>query len=220
MIRITRNSHWLLLMLLLLGTTRWSVVAAEEPVILVMGDSLSAAYRMPERDGWVALLADQIRDQDQPWQVVNASVSGETTAGGVARLPALLDTHDPTIVILQLGGNDGLRGLPVSNIRENLETMVRLSKDAGSRVLLAGIQIPPNYGPRYTEPFYAQYREIADLHEVHLLPFLLEGIAEDRSLMQADGIHPTAEAQPLILEQVWPVLEPMLEEHSDTRLRQ
>ncbi|MBC52342.1 MAG: arylesterase [Gammaproteobacteria bacterium] len=183
---------------------------AEDGTLLVFGDSLSAAYRMDERDGWVALLQNRLDAQAIALQVVNGSVSGETTAGGLARLPAMLDAHQPDIVILELGGNDGLRGLPVSSIRQNLERMIQMSQQAGAEVILAGIQIPPNYGPRYTGPFYAQYEELANQYDVVLIPFLLDGIAEHPALMQDDGIHPTAEAQPMIVEIVWPVLQRLL----------
>lgn len=210
MTKNTPLTAWLLLSLLLLISPAATASDDDAATILVLGDSLSAAYRMPEADGWVALMNERITDMQLPYRVVNASVSGETTSGGLARLPALLDTHSPVIVVLQLGGNDGLRGLPVASIRDNLLEMVRLSQRAGAEVLLAGIQIPPNYGPRYTEPFYQQYQEIADQASLFLLPFLLEGIAEDASLMQSDSIHPTAEAQPGILENVWPVLIEML----------
>jgi acyl-CoA thioesterase-1 len=144
------------------------------------------------------------------WHVVNGSVSGETTAGGLARLPAMLASTSPDIVILELGGNDGLRGLPVPTIRENLVQMIELSQGAGARVLLSGIQIPPNYGPRYTGPFYAQYTELAQQYGLALIPFLLDGIAENAEFMQDDGIHPTAEAQPLIVEIVWPLLSQLM----------
>lgn len=178
--------------------------------LLVFGDSLSAAYRMNEEDGWVALLQQRLDDQAVPLQVVNGSVSGETTAGGLARLPAMLDARQPDIVILELGGNDGLRGLPVTSIRQNLERMIQMSQQAGAQVILAGIQIPPNYGPRYTRPFYALYEELANEYDLVLIPFLLDGIAEDPALMQDDGIHPTAEAQPMIVDIVWPVLQGLL----------
>lgn len=187
---------------------------ASEPrdgVILVWGDSLSAAYRMEESLGWVALLQQRLSQHGLRWQVVNGSVSGETTAGGLARLPAMLDSSQPDIVILELGGNDGLRGLPVPTIRANLTRMIELSQAAGARVLLAGIQIPPNYGPRYTGPFYAQYNELAEQYDLPLIPFLLEGIADNSALMQEDGIHPTAEAQPMIVEIVWQPLLSMIE---------
>jgi len=200
----------LLLTILAASTAAMASNGRNNGTILVVGDSLSAAYRMNERDGWVYLLSKQIRTKELPYEVINASVSGETTAGGLSRLPALLETHSPQIVILQLGGNDGLRGLPVPTIRQNLLDMVRLSQQAGAQVLLAGIQIPPNYGPRYTEPFAAQYGEIAESEQVPWLPFLLEGVAEYRALMQDDGIHPTEEAQAIILDNVWPVLIELL----------
>ena len=180
-------------------------------VILVWGDSLSASYRMDEQQGWVALLQERLMAEGlHDWHVVNGSVSGETTAGGLARLPAMLASTSPDIVILELGGNDGLRGLPVPTIRENLVQMIELSQGAGARVLLSGIQIPPNYGPRYTGPFYAQYTELAQQYGLALIPFLLDGIAENAELMQDDGIHPTAEAQPLIVEIVWPLLSQLM----------
>lgn len=200
--------------LMLCFTLMLSVTAAAENdkygVVLVFGDSLSAAYRMPEERGWVALMQDRMKAEGLPYRIVNASVSGETTGGGLARLPAMLTANNPDIVVLELGGNDGLRGLPVPSIRNNLEQMIALSQAAGAQVLLAGIQIPPNYGPRYTEPFYSQYQELADQYGLALIPFLLEGIAEDSTLMQDDGIHPTAEAQPIILEIVWPSLLKLL----------
>lgn len=190
-----------------------STSASEQPspVILVWGDSLSASYGMDEHQGWVALLQEKLTAEGlHGWRVINGSVSGETTAGGLARLPAMLASTNPDIVILELGGNDGLRGLPVPTIRENLAQMIELSQGAGARVLLSGIQIPPNYGPRYTGPFYAQYTELAQQYGLALIPFLLDGIAEDAEFMQDDGIHPTAEAQPLIVEIVWPVLNQLM----------
>jgi acyl-CoA thioesterase I len=182
----------------------------DAPVILVFGDSLSAAYRMEESQGWVALLQERLQERKYGHRVVNGSISGETTGGGLARLPAQLASSQPDIVILELGGNDGLRGLPVPAIRDNLQQMIELSQQAGAQVLLVGIQIPPNYGPRYTGPFYAQYEELAERYQTELIPFLLDGIAEHPQWMQDDGIHPTAEAQPMILDIVWPVLELML----------
>lgn len=180
-------------------------------VILVWGDSLSASYRMDEHQGWVALLEKKLEAEGlSDWRVVNGSVSGETTAGGLARLPAMLASTLPDIVILELGGNDGLRGLPVPTIRENLAQMIELSQNAGASVLLSGIQIPPNYGPRYTGPFYAQYTELAEQYGLVLIPFLLDGIADNAELMQDDGIHPTAEAQPLIVDIVWPALNSLM----------
>lgn len=182
----------------------------EPPAILVFGDSLSAGYRMNIEDGWVALLEQRIAEEDLGFRVINASISGETTDGGLSRLPATLDTHKPAIMILELGGNDGLRGLPIASIRQNLERMVEMGQEAGALVVLTGIQIPPNYGPRYTGPFTSQYEEIAEKFDLPLVPFLIDGIPQQPELMQNDGIHPTAEAQDLILDNVWPVLEPLL----------
>ena len=178
--------------------------------ILVFGDSLSAAYGLEPDEGWVTLLSERLQQQHYPVTVANASVSGETTAGGLARLPAALQAHEPDLVILELGGNDGLRGLPVPQMRNNLQSMIEMVLASHADVLLVGIQIPPNYGPRYTEPFYAQYRELAEQYELDLLPFLLEGIADNPALMQNDGVHPIADAQVMILDNVWPVLTPML----------
>jgi acyl-CoA thioesterase-1 len=201
----------LALFLAVFSASSTSASEQSSSVILVWGDSLSASYRMDEQQGWVALLQEKLSAEGRlDWRVVNGSVSGETTAGGLARLPAMLASTSPDIVILELGGNDGLRGLPVPTIRENLAQMIKLSQDAGARVLLSGIQIPPNYGPRYTGPFYAQYTELAEQYGLPLIPFLLDGIAENAELMQDDGIHPTAEAQPLIVEIVWPVLHPLM----------
>lgn len=194
--------------LLLSGTNAFG--QENEPVILVFGDSLSAGYRMDVEDGWVTLLAQRISEEGLNFRVVNASVSGETTMGGLSRLPASLQAHKPAIVIVELGGNDGLRGLPVANIKENLVAMVKLSQDAGAKVVLAGIQIPPNYGQRYTGPFTAQYAEIAESMDLPLIPFLIDGIPQQPELMQDDGIHPRAEAQGLVLDNVWPTLEPVL----------
>jgi acyl-CoA thioesterase-1 len=142
--------------------------------------------------------------------VVDASVSGETTGGGLARLPDALDTHDPEVVIIELGGNDGLRGYPIDRIRDNLNRMVELAKHAGSRVLLVGMQIPPNYGPRYTRAFAGVFEEVSDRHDIALVPFMLEQVALVPELMQSDGIHPTADAQALLLDTVWPHLSPLL----------
>jgi acyl-CoA thioesterase-1 len=189
-----------------------SPLAAETPrPLLVLGDSLSAAYNMPEEAGWVALLEARLAATlDSPPPVVNASISGETSAGGLSRLPALLAQHRPGLVLIELGGNDGLRGLPPAQFRENLERMIVLSREAGAKVMLAGVEIPPNYGAAYRERFRAVFHDLAALHDVPLLPFILEGIALEPGMMQADGIHPTIEAQPRILDNVWAVLGPML----------
>lgn len=178
--------------------------------LMVFGDSLSANYGIEESQGWVTLLQNRLREAALPVEVINGSVSGETTTGGMARLPAMLDTYQPDLIILELGGNDGLRGLPAPLIRQNLAEMIDMAVARGARVVLTGIQIPPNYGPRYTEPFFAQYAELADEKGLALVPFLIDGIPQQPELMQDDGIHPTAEAQGMILENVWQVLEPLL----------
>jgi len=176
------------------------------PKILIFGDSLSAAYGIGEDEGWVTLLAERLAQEGSELEVVNGSVSGETTTGGRARLPSLLERYNPAFVLIELGGNDGLRGLPLSLMRENLTDMIQLSQTSGATVLIAGMQIPPNYGPRYTEPFFAQYAELAEEFDLYLIPFLIDGIPQQPELMQADGIHPKAEAQSMILDNFWPVL--------------
>ena len=178
--------------------------------LLVFGDSLSAAYGMREEEGWVTLLQAKLRDRQFPYRVINGSVSGETSTGGLARLPAMLDNYQPDIVLLELGGNDGLRGLPLEVLRRNLLHMIDLCESAGAEVLLAGIQIPPNYGPRYTVPFFQLFGDIARDRGLPLVPFLIDGIPQQPGLMQDDGIHPGAAAQSLIVDNVWPHLEPML----------
>jgi len=176
------------------------------PKILIFGDSLSAAYGIGEDEGWVTLLAERLAQEDSELEVVNGSVSGETTTGGRARLPSLLERYNPAFVLIELGGNDGLRGLPLSLMRKNLTDMIQLSQSSGATVMIAGMQIPPNYGPRYTEPFFAQYAELAEEFDLYLIPFLIDGIPQQPELMQADGIHPKAEAQSMILDNFWPVL--------------
>ena len=184
--------------------------AMAENTVLVFGDSLSAAYGIAEEDGWVTLLEEKLAETHPQWEVRNASVSGETTGGGLRRINKALETHDPEIVILQLGGNDGLRGKDPETMRNNLATMIGRSKDTGAEVLLIGIEIPPNYGQQYTTAFRKQYQKLARNHDIHFLPFLLEGIYDRDGMMQNDRIHPTAEAQPLVLKNVWEELEPML----------
>lgn len=175
-----------------------------------MGDSISAAYGIQTDQGWVSLLAESLERSEYPYEVVNGSISGETTAGGLARLPKALETHDPAVVIIELGGNDGLRGYPTDVVRENLRRMVELSLAGDREVLLVGMQIPPNYGPRYTRAFFDVYADVAAQTGVSLVPFFLEKVALTPDLMQEDGIHPTAEAQPLLLETLWDYLEPLL----------
>src|ERR1700692_341271 len=184
---------------------------AETPVILVFGDSISAGYGLAHVErGWVALLQTRLKDQEYGYQVVNASVSGETTAGGLARLPRALSLHQPKIVILELGGNDGLRALPIAQMRANLVRMIDLSTAAGAKVLLLGMRMPPNYGPDFTEQFRLCYSEVARDKKVPLVPFLLNDIALSPNLMQADGFHPNELAQPQLLANVWPTLQPLL----------
>lgn len=182
----------------------------ETPRLLVLGDSLSAEYGLRRGAGWVSLLETRLRTQRLAWQVVNASISGETTAGGLSRLPALLAKHAPRVVVIELGGNDALRGLSLDGTRENMRRMARLSREAGARVLIAGMQIPPNYGRAYAERFSGMFADVAREADAALVPFLLAGVAEREELFQADRIHPTAQAQPIMLDNVWPVLLPVL----------
>lgn len=185
-------------------------VAAEHG-ILVLGDSLSAAYGIRPEQGWVALLQKRLRAEGYGYELVNASVSGETSSGGLQRLPRALRLHHPEIVILELGANDGLRGLPVAATRANLEKMVQLSRAAGARVLLLGIQIPPNYGARYAGQFARIYPQVAGALHLPLVPFMLQGVALDHALMQDDGLHPNAAGEPRVLATVWKALRPLLQ---------
>ncbi len=193
---------------------QWALLAGpaahgNESAVLVLGDSISAALGVPSGAGWVDLLREQLA-REHPREVINASISGETSEGGKARLPALLAEHRPGIVLLELGGNDALRGFPLTLTRSNLLAMITAARGAGAEVLLLGMRIPPNYGPRYTEQFQAMYREIADQTGVASVAFLLQGIALDPALMQEDGIHPRTEAQPMILDNVLPALAPLI----------
>lgn len=199
---------WFLVLVLLAAAP--AATAAGAPVILVWGDSLSAAYGIPRESGWVQLLQERLRDQGYPHRVVNGSVSGETTAGGLARLPKALQEHRPAIVVIELGGNDGLRGLPLAQLRANLTALVRQSRAAGARVLLCEMQIPPNYGPAYTQGFQRTFLEVARAEGVRRVPFLLADIAADPAAFQDDGIHPTVASQARLLDAVWPVLHSVL----------
>ena len=185
-------------------------MAAPGPTIVVFGDSLSAAYGIRVEEGWVSLLQKRLTSQGYGYRVVNASVSGETTAGGLARLPRALELHRPAIVILELGGNDGLRGLSLDQVRTNLDSMIRQSRAAGARVLLTGMRVPPNYGPGYTEKFHGLFADLAQRYRLPLVPFLMENVALEKGLMQADGLHPNERGQPLLLDQIWPQLQPLL----------
>lgn len=178
------------------------------PVILVFGDSLSAEYGLRRGSGWVALLQDRLRKEGFPHRIVNASISGETTAGGLVRLGAVLKKHRPDLVILELGANDGLRGLPIAQTRNNLDAMVSAARDAGARTLMVGIRIPPNYGIDYTRQFDGLFTGLARQRQLSVVPFLLEGVADNPSLFQADALHPNEQAQPKMLANVWGVLFP------------
>jgi acyl-CoA thioesterase I len=181
--------------------------------LLIMGDSLSAAYGVQTEEAWVTLLRQRLDKRGfNDWEVVNASISGETTDGGLRRLPDLLNRHQPDIVMIELGGNDGLRGFPPQVIRQNIASMVEKSQQAGADVLVVGMQIPPNYGQRYTEAFANIFPELAEQYDTELVPFFLANIYDKKGLMQDDDIHPTAEAQGQLLDNVWPVLESMLTE--------
>jgi acyl-CoA thioesterase-1 len=176
----------------------------------VFGDSLSAGYGLGPDEGWVPLLQKRLQAQGYVTPVVNASVSGETSGGGLQRLPRALQLHSPSLVILELGANDGLRGLPIPETRANLERMIGITRAAGAQILLIGMRMPPNYGPRYTADFYQMYEEIAQRDHLPLVPFLLESVVLNPNLMQADGMHPNAHAAALVLDTVWPRLLPLL----------
>ena len=195
----------LLLLLLVLPVT------ASAHIILVVGDSLSAAYGIPVEQGWVSLLQQRLDTEGYPCRIVNASISGDTTANARARLPQALASHEPAVVLLELGGNDGLRGLSLTAMKSNLVAMISSLQEAGTQVLLIGVQLPPNYGPVYTQRFQAVYQELAREQDVTLLPSLVDGIGTEQNLMQGDGLHPNAIAQPLIRDRVWKELLPLLE---------
>ncbi len=181
--------------------------------LLVVGDSLSAEYGLPRGTGWVALLQARIAQQKLPWDVVNASISGDTTSGGRSRVPALLAQHKPALVVIELGGNDALRGLPLTMTQANLTEMARASKAAGARVVVVGMAVPPNYGRQYSDDFFKLFATVAKAEGAALVPFLLHGVADvpqAETLFQPDGIHPKAEAHPRMLANVWPVLQPLL----------
>ncbi|MGH8150388.1 MAG: arylesterase [Steroidobacteraceae bacterium] len=201
--------------LLLIGLQ--GVAAAPAPTILVFGDSLCAAHGLRTEQGWVALLRKRLEAEGYGYRIVNASVSGETSSGGLARLPRALALEKPRILILELGANDGLRGLPVFSIRAHLERMIRLAGQAGAQVLLLGIRLPPNYGPRYGDGFAAMYGRLSSEFHLPLVPFLLAGVALDPQLMQADGLHPNAAGEPRVLATVWPYLKPLLQPKAPLR---
>lgn len=187
----------------------WAL-AGESPVIIILGDSISAAYNMETGQSWPSLLQQRLDENGYAHRVFNSSISGDTTQGGLSRLPRLLDQHHPVLLIIELGGNDGLRGIAIDVTRANLSAMIESSQAAGATVLLAQMRIPPNYGMAYTEQFNRNYILMQEKYGVLLIPFLLENVALEPGLMQADGIHPNAEAQPVLLDTVWAVLEPEL----------
>lgn len=184
---------------------------AAQRTILVMGDSLSAAYGLSVSEGWVSLTAQKLAQDTPDWRVVNASISGETTAGGAARISGELERHHPSVVVIELGANDGLRGLPLAQTRANLVTMITAAKAANAKILLIGMRLPPNYGPDYTQGFERNFSELARQHDTAFLPFLLQPIALDDSAFQADRLHPVAAAQPTLRDHVWSALAPLLD---------
>ncbi len=184
--------------------------------ILILGDSISAGYGMTLETGWVALLNARLTASDYNWRAINASISGDTTGGGLRRLPALLEKHHPEIVIIELGGNDGLRGYPIKQLRTNLAVMAEKAQQSGAQVLIMGMEIPPNFGERYTRLFREVFNTVANSENIQYGMFMLKGIATDPSLMQADGIHPTAEAQSLLLDNVWHSLAPLIDHSGST----
>ncbi|WCD82403.1 MULTISPECIES: arylesterase [Pseudomonas] len=197
----------------LLGSCLALMVMAQEAAagtVLVVGDSISAALGLETSQGWVSLLQKRLDDEGFEHRVVNASISGDTSAGGASRLPALLGEHKPELVIIELGGNDGLRGQPPAQLQHNLAGMVEQSQKTGAKVLLLGMRLPPNYGKRYTDAFAQVYQDLASARQVPLVPFFLEGVGGVEGMMQADGIHPAASAQGKLLDNVWPTLKPLL----------
>ena len=178
--------------------------------VLIVGDSISAGFGLDTRKGWVALLEQRLKQEGFDDKVVNASISGDTSAGGLARLPAALATHKPDVVVIELGGNDGVRGQPPAQLQQNLASMIQQSRDSGAKVLLLGMQIPPNYGQRYVEAFAKVFGDVAQKEKVPFVPFFLEGVGGHPELMQADGLHPAVGAQDKLLENVWPTLKPLL----------
>lgn len=205
-IHLFKSASAVMLLLLLLNLAQ----AAPPPTILVLGDSLSAAYRIPPQEGWVSLLQQQLRNNGYPHQVINLSISGETSQGGLSQLPQALARHQPQFLILALGSNDGLRGSSLKQLRQNLSTMVDLAKAEQVKVLLVGMELPPNYGEAYNQKFRNSFKQVAEQQQVALVPFLLQKMALQRELFQEDNLHPVAAAQPLLLETVWSGLKPLL----------
>ena len=201
-----------LILFILLFAVSVSASTAKNPVILILGDSLSAGYGIDVDQSWAELLQQRLETQGYEHQVVNASITGETTEGGAERIDDAIERFSPDVVVLELGGNDGLRGFPPARMKSNLESMITKSKAAGANVALLGIRIPPNYGPRYTRAFEAVFADLATEYELPWIEFFMDGVALDESLMQSDGIHPNAEAQPVLLDNAWPVIEEALQQ--------
>lgn len=195
-------SGWLALLLI--------TQQAAAQTLLVVGDSISAGLGLDTSQGWVSLLDQRLKQQGFDYKVVNASISGDTSAGGLARLPALLSEQKPKLVVIELGGNDGLRGIAPAQLQQNLASMVRQSREAGAKVLLLGMKLPPNYGQRYIDAFAKVFETVAEEQKIALVPFFLDGVGGVPGMMQADGIHPTTTAQPRLLDNMWPALKPLL----------
>jgi acyl-CoA thioesterase-1 len=200
-----------ILSVLILSFVAYSTSAfAQNPKILVYGDSLSAAYGIPQQQGWVALLQDKLISEHYDYEVVNASISGETTSGGLSRITTVLKQTKPEIIILALGANDGLRGLHTLEMTKNLDNIIKQSKKAGAKILLVGMKIPPNYGPKYTTSFSQSYTQLSHDHQILLVPFMLDNVAVKSNLIQNDGLHPNQLGQPIILQNIWPKLKLLL----------
>jgi acyl-CoA thioesterase-1 len=212
-----RFLHLILILLTSVVLSNTTLAEDSRPAILVLGDSLSAGYGLDLGDTWAALLQARLNAEGYGYRVVNASISGDTTGNGLRRLPRALDIHQPEIVVIELGGNDGLRGISVEVMRANLETIIQQIQTQGAQVLLAGILIPPNYGDEYTTQFAAVYPMLAEQYGTALIPFFMEGVALDGNLMMADGIHPNKLAQPLLVDNVWTSLEPLLQAETTAR---
>ena len=208
-VRSIRFRITFLILLSLLALNVWPAPTTQK-TLMVYGDSLSAAYGLDIKDGWVTLLEQRLRKTHPDWQIINLSISGETTAGGLSRLPKALEQHQPDLILLELGANDGLRGTSLKSFKSNLESMLQLAQKQNVDVIMFEMQIPPNYGPAYTRRFTQTFHDLGQAYDVPVIPFFLDGIAGVEELNQKDGIHPKAEAQPKLLSNIWPDLEPML----------